>query len=598
VKPVQPPPYKNAIVALICLGAVALRFLLLHDQKLTVLGDERYDSRLFIDLAHAISQGNWLGAYDERTLIKGPFYPLWIASVHSLHLPLLKAQHALYVFASALAARAVARSLGATGALGFFLALLFDPTGFAAHTGMVLREYVNQSLAILIVACTLLAFWNTGERKSYRVGPLLWLGIFLSCFRLTREESVWILPFYAIAALHFCFRHARSLEKSWKSLCKNLGLVLLPFLFLAACVGAVSAINKARYGVWETVEVKSAFFLNAYGAVSRVPPAFFKQAVPVPREFRMHLYRVSPAFRELRPFLERDNSTWTCAILELKRAYAEGKLDEGSRRSIDFILKHDAAGVWRRAWDKADKEPCDIYGAWFLWAFREAVAQAGYYRSAVAARSYYERLFQEIQGACQEKKIPCGPHRASLAPPWRWDYLRPLASMFGRIIHLAVSLQGFAFDPPFSTGDAQSAVLFQQMTNEEPMPFRHDGSAPLKSWRTAFLKDIASLYQYIFPWVFYGAFLVHLALSLSFFKRVVGEPAWAFASAVLGSCGALTAILSYIHVTSFPGIEPRYLAPLHSMSVIYTVLVGLSAKALLGSQRKDQNDLDPRECGC
>ncbi len=38
-----------------------------------------HDDLLFIRLAQNLAQGQWLGPYDNLTLSKGPFYPLWIA---------------------------------------------------------------------------------------------------------------------------------------------------------------------------------------------------------------------------------------------------------------------------------------------------------------------------------------------------------------------------------------------------------------------------------------------------------------------------------------------------------------------------------------
>lgn len=582
----------NTVVCLAALGAVALRFYLLQDQKLSAWGDAWYDSRLFIDLAQSIANGRWLGPYDERTLIKGPFYPLWIAGVHHLHLPLLKSQHALYVLSAAWASWALARRLGAVGALLLFVALIYHPTSYAAHTAMVLREYVAQSLAVLIVSLALLVF-EEGEVSHRRLGSAVLLGLLLGCFWLTREESVWIVPFYAVAAAHFLRRQLSGSKRRGKNVFKNGVLVVIPPLVLGLSIFCVSAINKARYGIWQTVELKSSFFREAYGAFTRVHPHSFRPAVPVPRDVRMKLYGVSPSFRELRPVLEREGSVWACGLLYLKRASMAGTLDPVTQRGIEFILGHDASGVWRAAWDKADKEPCDIYGPWFVWALREAAAAAGHHRSAAAARAYYEKLAGEINAACDEKRIPCGPPRSSLAPPWRWDSLRPAALMFARIIHLAVSLEGLDPSPPHSTGDPASMALFRFMTGEDPMPLQDSAPPARQASRTAFLRGLAGVYQSLLPWLFYGALVAHGLMSLFFFKRAVKEPAWGFACGVLASCSALAAILAYVHVTSFPGIEPRYLAPLHPMTLIYTALVVLCAKGM-ASRKGFENDLDPR----
>ena len=586
---------KVAIVCGIAIGAVALRFSLLKDQMLFV-SDLRYDSRLFIELARFIVAGEWLGPYNERTLIKGPFYPLWIAAVHALHLPLLKAQHALYATACATAAYALGKSLGAFGALIFFAALLFSPASYAAHTGMVLREYVSQSLAVLVVSLTALMLEN-GAPYRRRVLWASLLGTVLGCFWLTREESVWIVPFYATVSLHFVFRHMGGRAHRKRTFVRNLSLMLTPLVLMGALVGVISAINKSSYGIWETVELKSRFFRDAYGALTRVHPASYTPVVPVPREVRMKLYEVSPAFRELRPILEQENSPWSCAWRHLKDQYTAGTLNKPAQKGIEFILEHDVSGVWRSAWDKADQEPCDLYGPWFVWALREAAAAVGHHVSAAAAQGFYERLADEINAACTTQILPCGPPRSSLAPPWRSEFLRPFLMMFGQTVRLAVSSQGFELEPPYAPGGPECVTLFRSVTREEPMqPLpqapengRQTGSRPL-------FMPMGAFYRSVFPWVFYTSVAVLAGVTTLFFRRVHLQASWGFAVAVLSSFAALGALLAYVHVTSFPGIEPRYLAVLHPISLIAVGWILACLKELIAPLR--HNGLDPQTPAC
>src|SRR5262245_33964745 len=69
-----------------------------------------YDDALFIRLATALRSGDWLGAYDHLTLAKGMFYPLFIAVMSFLHIPLKFAEHAGYLGAAAVLAFAISRA--------------------------------------------------------------------------------------------------------------------------------------------------------------------------------------------------------------------------------------------------------------------------------------------------------------------------------------------------------------------------------------------------------------------------------------------------------------------------------------------------------
>ncbi len=568
-------PFRTFGFFLVGCAVVAVKFYLLQDQKLIVLGDAHYDSRLFIELAQNLSQGRWLGPYDEKTLIKGPFYPLWIVAAHFVHVPLLTAQHCLYLTACVATAWVLSRSFGPWNTLLFFVLLWFNPASYAIHTNMVMREYVSASLAVLVVAFSLFLFRDI-EHSWRRMLYGAILGLVFGAFWFTREESVWIVPFYGFTVLHVLFRSRFGTKNSWRILVVNGALALFPLGILAGSIAFVVGLNRAHYGIAETVEIKSAFFRDAYGALTRVYPESFKPAVPVPREVRERLYGVSPSFEELRPFLEREDSVWACTIHHLKRFYDAKGLDDAARKGIDFILHNDASGVWRGIWERADKEPCDLYGPWFVWAFREAAAAAGYHRSAPEARAYYERLAREIHGACDRNEIPCGPVRSSLAPCWRWEFLRPWVTMFGQVLHLAVSLKGFHYETSVSKGDEEALALFRHMTHEELMPLEKAAPTSGEMFRTMVLEHIAALYRAVFPWLFYAALAVHIFLS--FLRKNILGPFWGFATAVLASCATLAAILAYVHVTSFPGIEPRYLAPLPPLGTLYAALVFLAMK--------------------
>ena len=54
-----------------------------------------HDDYLFVRLAKSILNGEWLGPYDQLTLVKGPVYPLFLAVAHHTGLPLLFVQQLL-----------------------------------------------------------------------------------------------------------------------------------------------------------------------------------------------------------------------------------------------------------------------------------------------------------------------------------------------------------------------------------------------------------------------------------------------------------------------------------------------------------------------
>ena len=105
-----------------------------------------------------------------------------------------------------------------------------------------------------------------------------------------------------------------------------------------------------------------------------------------------------------------------------------------------------------------------------MWVLRDAVEEAGHGSSGRPAADYYRSLARDVNSACREGRLECGPERASMMPPFRTEYVRPLVKA---LLHGARYLVGFQdFDPnaPESLGDADRLELFRHLTRERLFP--------------------------------------------------------------------------------------------------------------------------------
>ena len=80
-------------------GLILVKLWLVSAQPVIAMRWASYDDGLFLHLAHNLLDGAWLGPFNELTLAKGCFYPIWIALVARLGIPLLLSQHLLYLLA-------------------------------------------------------------------------------------------------------------------------------------------------------------------------------------------------------------------------------------------------------------------------------------------------------------------------------------------------------------------------------------------------------------------------------------------------------------------------------------------------------------------
>jgi hypothetical protein len=353
-----------------------------------------HDDFLFLHLAHSLASGNWLGEYDQLTLVKYPLYSMWIAATYTLGIPLLLSQHILYLAACLTFVIGLKPLLPSPrSALLIFSLLAFNPMSYAnGVANRVTREGIYVSLTLLACAATIgLMLRYDRSYKSLLPWSFL-LGIAGTSFWLTREEGIWLLPLFFACLGSFLFQVGR--EKPIRII-SGLFLWLIPGIIYCLSAGWITHRNHQEYGAPFTVESKTREFLMAYGALTRVKHENWDPMIPVPRETRMRIYEASPAFRELAPHLE-------------------GPIGQ----------------KWTGAHSTTAPEKMRIVGGYFAWAFRDAVAAAGYYSSWPHVQEYYLKLASEINTACDEGTIDCLPRRATFAPPWHNEYLFPLFKAF------------------------------------------------------------------------------------------------------------------------------------------------------------------------
>ena len=419
----------------LALGLIALtgaRLTLTCGHTITALGQALHDEGVFLRLARALLAGEWLGPYDQLTLVKGPFYPAWIAIVHALGLPLLLAEQALYVAACVTFAFALRPLLPRAATVALYCLLLFNPASYADQVATrVSREAVYPALTLLVAGCAIGFLVRRDRSVPSRARWAVGLGLALAAFWLTREEGSWLVPSVLVL-----LGPALIAGSSPRPACRwRLSLCALPFAIWLLSIVALATFNLSRYGVFATVELKSGDFLAAYGSLTRVGPAAEDPRVPVPREVRRHIYAVSPAFAELRPFLEGG----------LGRAWAGASCTALSVCS-------------------------DIGGGWFLWALRDAAAAAGHHRSGDAAARYYRTLATEVDSACARGALTCGPERRTLMPSWRSEYARPFLRTVLRASVVLVRFAGASPFPSASMGPVDSLRPFRELTYDRLTP--------------------------------------------------------------------------------------------------------------------------------
>ncbi len=545
---------KGRWLAIACV-LTAVKLWLAAGQPVFGIGGAMHDDRLFLELASAMLRGEWLGAYHTLTLAKGPFYSMWIVAVHTLGLPLRFAEQLAYAGACALVAVALAPVVKkAWQRMAVYLLLLCNPMTFEAVVlGRVLRQNIYTPLTVLIFACMIALYTRVGftGRK-----PWLWamgLGLTYAAFYLTREEGIWIAPSLVLLGLAASYR-------AWcdggKTSLKNL---LVSFGIAALCatlpVLIVCEVNARHYGWFGTVEFRAKEFNDAYGALLRVKPEKEISFVPVTRETRERIYKVSPAFAELKPMLEGD----------LGRSWAANSA----------FVTH------------LPEERREIGGGWFMWALRDAVQQAGHASDAGAALAFYGRIADEVNAACDAGVLVAGPRRSGFLPPWRKGQTMELAKTFVEFADYIASFRGFTAYAPPSMGDDKLLELFRALTRERMSTTRDVfiAQAPLEAglalWKVDQLHATGKVLRRVLFVLVIAAFVVALVRAAQALRSRTLPVLLVIAMAALGGCIASLLINALVNVTSFPTLSTGSFAQIYPLLLLFVATVALDALSSL-----------------
>jgi hypothetical protein len=496
-----------------------------------------HDDSLFINLAKNILSGQWLGPYDEKTLIKGPGYPLFLAFVHHLGLPLLFAQQLLYCLFSVLVVVALRPLVDNRWLLLLiFVLVLLNPFIYMyPGTGRVFRFGLSMPLVLATFAC--MFGLVTRIRGSFK-SRFLWatgLGFFFSYLWFTREEGIWLLPSLGLTILLFIIADAGYTRKQFVQRLLLITWIAAIHLGLATMF---STLNEKHYGHPIVTELKTPQFSSALGSLMNIDAGAVKRHRPVTDEANELAFSVSPTFAELEP----------------------------------FFSKHKMS-----AWPDS----------FYIWKLRVHARQAGHTDTLSDALAFYGRIGDELQEACKSGAIPCLDRAPTLRPPWRSEYNQYIWPVFLEILGQSVSFSNFN-EPKMrvykrlSTNKEWLLEDYIFVTGEHPVPSSRNvvNSLPdyyshMKTEKFRILLDIAKTYKWLVPALFSISVVLHLLLfGRELIKRRFScEVSLLFV--ILGGLISLVTMLTFVKITLWSVTRPLF-------SAYPVVLLYISAVTIAG----------------
>ena len=383
-------------ILLICIFLIS--FIKIHiTNKLPILAipDQVYDDGLMVLLAKNLIQGNWLGAFESSTLVKGAGFPIFLALLKSFNLSYLFTINILYTLSCIYFIYSIKDDIKNTFIrILIFIIMLFNPISYATHTFQ--RVYRNGIIIFqtIFIFSAIYIIWKNRFSSIKKLLPhVLIASINMVFLYHSREDSIWIMPFllvsFILILINIIFKHPdinnikTKIKKALYIVTKSL-IILMPIWVLVFSTTAIKIINYRHYGMFieresETYlsKVVTAFYsVKAYDDIPRVDNT---------REKINRIYEISETLESIKPNLENSLDVWS--------AYG------------------------------AYKDKKEVENGWFGWALKYAALISGKYFSQMEADEFFQQVYNEINIALENGKLEKEPNVISnLLPPFRDSY--------------------------------------------------------------------------------------------------------------------------------------------------------------------------------
>ena len=270
-----------------------------------------HDDWIMVHMADALRNGQWLGEYNDLTLTKGMFFPLYLAVINFLHLSYLNVTALLYTVSCMLFVYALRPLLKKDWAcLVLYLVLLWNPVSYSVQAFQRVYRNSISYIQVLLIFGGLLALWL--RRREPVRKQLLWLltaAAGMVSFFYTREDAIWVEPFLIVfvlvylGSMFFLWRKEHAKAYAVKAV-----LVLLPFLCVWGAGQLIAQENYNHYNIRLTNELQKGGFAEMYKSMMAVKPEEDIPGVTMTREKVARMCDECPTLKELEPYIHSSDA--------------------------------------------------------------------------------------------------------------------------------------------------------------------------------------------------------------------------------------------------------------------------------------------------
>lgn len=421
------------------------RLFLFTRMPIHALANAMHDDQLMVQLANYLQNFQWLGPYTNRTLVKGIAFPVFLAVCNLIHIPYLLALGLLYIGSVTAFIQAIkVRIQKPWILLVLYLFFLYSPAMLSSGTGQRVYNMALLPSAVLLVAAGFVGMYFRRKDSFAKLLPYgIIAGIGFPFFWYLRDDSLWLLPFAAGAAviLIICFLKG---EGTRKQKLTRILLPLLPFLIWTAAHFGICSLNYMVYGTFTTNERTQSSQTEMMANLFRIESKKPADSIWLTHETLNQAMDVSPTLASIREELD---------------------------------------AMFTTNWASDPRAPGEIPGDIIVWAIRDAVYSAGYYSDGAVAEAFYAQVNDELKEAFSNGSLTKSKEffPSAISNGIGSDDILPLlTSMKDNLLHL-VCYDYSQVVCEESTGTQKEVRFFESMTGNLAI---HPTEAPttIRGW--------------------------------------------------------------------------------------------------------------------
>ena len=357
---------KGRLFAFLIIVAIIVRVVLAVEMPVKIYMQAGYDDALSINQALTILAGKWLGPYGTGSLAKGLSFTFFLIVNHfsKLSYPLflcLVNMAAAFAIVKALAPLIKNRYLSGLG----FLFFSYSPATFTSDFSLrVYRNSLVFAVVLFVLAGILGHFLRRKEALRKRLPWAIILMAAFPFFWFLREDSIWLVPLYAVATI--CTLFGITVKHS---------SLLAPVLLTAGESLVISKINYEHYGIFTTNDRTKTSFARMTENLIQIDNSSFDSEV-----------------------VAEDSGIWV-SKKTFDKAQKVSPTFAKYKKGINWIYSE---SIWPDSWPVKNGE---LPGDMFVWGLREMFQREGLYKDGKANEKVFKKISQELEEGFESGKL-------------------------------------------------------------------------------------------------------------------------------------------------------------------------------------------------